>query len=324
MPSAKSSLEKILIDSLLKAGRLKTCHRVILIGSSEIEKLKPIRKKLIYATTLPASAHKLEAAGYDVVVLPGFAASRNDRLKTAILGAMSHGFVQPGNTICAGLTGQEGAAIDSVLEVAAKKQHMEYSPFELTRFSEDVSPKLLETAVHLALRIGREGYEGRTLGFLMVIGDSTAVMESSHQLTINPFQGYSEAERNLFDPSVREAVRTFATLDGAFIIRDDGVVLSAGRHIQVSSAPHIPLGLGARHTAAAFISESTNALAVAVSQSTGTMRVFKKGEIVLEIQPESRRVDGESTLPAPVKKTRKRSKLSTKRSSKTTKKSSAK
>jgi hypothetical protein len=44
-------------------------------------------------------------------------------------------------------------------------------------------------------------------------------------------------------------------------------------------------GLGARHWAAAAISKITNAIAVTVSESTGVVRLFQDGEIVLHIEP---------------------------------------
>ena len=125
---------------------------------------------------------------------------------------------------------------------------------------------------------------------IFVLGESTTVMEHSKQLTINPFQGISEAERNVLDPSIREAIKNFAVLDGAFIIREDGVVLAAGRYLQVGEGKvELPLGLGARHAAAAAVTVETNAVAISVSQSSGTVRVWKGGQAVLELQQVARR-----------------------------------
>ncbi|MFL5456398.1 MAG: DNA integrity scanning protein DisA nucleotide-binding domain protein, partial [Myxococcales bacterium] len=52
---------------------------------------------------------------------------------------------------------------------------------------------------------------------------------------------------------------------------------------------NLPLGLGARHAAAAGITVETRAIAVSVSQSSGTVRVFKEGKAVLELQQVARR-----------------------------------
>ena len=44
-------------------------------------------------------------------------------------------------------------------------------------------------------------------------------------------------------------------------------------------------GLGSRHFAGAAISKNTKAIAVVVSQSSGTVRIFQNGEVVLRIEP---------------------------------------
>ena len=47
-------------------------------------------------------------------------------------------------------------------------------------------------------------------------------------------------------------------------------------------------GFGSRHMAAAGISKTTSAIAFAVSQSSGSVRVFQKGDEVLHIEPLAR------------------------------------
>jgi DNA integrity scanning protein DisA with diadenylate cyclase activity len=129
------------------------------------------------------------------------------------------------------------------------------------------------------------------VGALFVLGDATAVMERSRQLGINPFYGYSERERNLLDPEVREAVRAFTTLDGAMVIRDDGVVLAAGRYLEVTEEDvKVQLGLAARHMAAAGITAATRATAFAVSQTTGVVRIFRNGHQTMKLAPARRRI----------------------------------
>jgi DNA integrity scanning protein DisA with diadenylate cyclase activity len=141
------------------------------------------------------------------------------------------------------------------------------------------------------MEIGAEGYEGSPVGTIIVIGDSTAVMEKSRQLILNPFQGISEAERNSLDPPIREAVKTFSALDGAFVIREDGVVLAAGRYLlTMAREVKLPMGLGARHSAAASITFESKCVAITVSQTTGTVRVFREGGIALELHQRLRRV----------------------------------
>lgn len=281
-----------LLDSVVRVGKMGACDRILIIGAEEQEKLRPLKKKLIYAVSTPHVAASLEGQGYDVVVLPSYTAARTDRLKAALVGAVSSGQLKKGENVVCAMCREEGEPIDTVMHLTASDEQEEHSSLVVTSLKSSVDPQLLEVVVNLALRIGREGYEGRALGTLIVVGDSTRVMEKSHPLTLNPFQGYSEAERNLFDAHVRDAVRTFAMLDGAFVVRDDGVVLAAGRHIRVGETPpELPLGMGTRHVAAASVSKDTGAIALAVSQSSGDVRIFHDGELVLEISPGGRRVD---------------------------------
>jgi DNA integrity scanning protein DisA with diadenylate cyclase activity len=69
------------------------------------------------------------------------------------------------------------------------------------------------------------------------------------------------------------------------------VVLAAGRYLSAGDeSVKIPLGLGARHAAAAGITSSTNCIALAVSQSSGAVRLFKGGNILLELHQTARRI----------------------------------
>jgi hypothetical protein len=47
----------------------------------------------------------------------------------------------------------------------------------------------------------------------------------------------------------------------------------------------VDMGLGTRHAAAAAITKNTKAIAVAVSQSSGSVRLYQNGEMVLHIEP---------------------------------------
>ena len=119
-------------------------------------------------------------------------------------------------------------------------------------------------------------------------------MEESRQLVINPFHGYPESERNILDPLLEETVKEFSAIDGAYIIRGDGVIVSAARYLVPLEKPidPLPAGLGTRHEAAAWITNSTSAVAVCVSQSTGAVTVFRSGKIVTDLQrPRSRMHD---------------------------------
>ena len=85
---------------------------------------------------------------------------------------------------------------------------------------------------------------------------------------------------------MRETIKELAQLDGAFVVSDDGTVISACRYIDASSKGiALPLGFGSRHMAAASITRETDAVAVVVSESS-IVRIFDDGELVSEIIPE--------------------------------------
>jgi DNA integrity scanning protein DisA with diadenylate cyclase activity len=108
----------------------------------------------------------------------------------------------------------------------------------------------------------------------------------SRQLILNPFQGYEEANRNILDPSLKETVKELSTIDGAFILRGDGVIESCGAFLKTTGQKEseLPQGLGARHHAAAGITAVTDSIAVTVSESTGTVTVFRGGGLITEIE----------------------------------------
>jgi diadenylate cyclase len=149
-----------------------------------------------------------------------------------------------------------------------------------------VNNKTLRRVVDLAVEIAREGREGRKIGTLFVVSDSEVVLKHSRPMILDPLNGHPDESKRIDDPNVRETLKELAQLDGAFVVSDEGVVLSAARYIDtVSTHLELPLGLGSRHVAAASVSSRTDAVAVVVSESS-TVRMFDDGELVAEIVPE--------------------------------------
>jgi DNA integrity scanning protein DisA with diadenylate cyclase activity len=97
-----------------------------------------------------------------------------------------------------------------------------------------------------------------------------------------------------------ETVKEIAKLDGAFIIKGNGVIVSACATLRPAIAGNeLPQGLGARHAAAAAITASTKSIAVTLSQSTGDVRIWRRGTMITEIEKAPRALlDG--TTPPPV------------------------
>jgi len=252
---------------------------------------RPIKRKLVYAVTSEALASQLVARKYQAVVIPPYSYTRVERIKVALVACQSEGLVHEGDTILA-LSGQEAeGGLDTLVRIRLGDEEDEPIRVDSLDLGPEFSSQVVEALLHVAMEIGAQGYEGHPTGTILVVGDSISVMEQSRQLTLNPFLGMSEVDRNCMDPRIRDAIKTFAMLDGAFVIREDGVVLAAGRYLQVASKEvKLPIGLGARHSAAAAATLESKAVAITVSQTTGTVRFFKGGEIALELHQTARRV----------------------------------
>jgi DNA integrity scanning protein DisA with diadenylate cyclase activity len=294
MPEGKFDRE-FLRGALALTGR-SDVDRLLLVSDHPLSPAeirgRPIKKKLVYAVTSEGIANQLKSRKYLAVIIPPYDYTRIEKIKVAVVAAQTAGLVRTGDTVLA-LT---GPGEDKVMDTLVKVDIGSEDPEEKLRVDTlglppEFSSQVVESLIHTAMEVGAEGYEGHAVGTIVVVGDSTSVMERSRQLTLNPFQGISEAERNALDPPIRDAIKTFAALDGAFVIREDGVVLSAGRYLLTMSRDvKLPMGLGARHSAAASITAETKSVAITVSQTTGTVRLFKEGEIVLELRQKLRRV----------------------------------
>jgi diadenylate cyclase len=176
------------------------------------------------------------------------------------------------------------------LSVIHLGEHLErLSAKDLRQLDTQVPLETLRAVVDLALEIGREGREGHPVGTMFVVGDTRKVLGMCRPMNYNPFRGYSHRERDVRDPIVREQIKDIAQLEGAIIIRRDGVAVAAAVRIDApDKGITLSKGLGTRHAAAAAISKCTKAIAIVVSQSSGTVRLFQNGEVVLHIEPLAR------------------------------------
>jgi DNA integrity scanning protein DisA with diadenylate cyclase activity len=144
----------------------------------------------------------------------------------------------------------------------------------------------LKSTMELAVEIAREGREGRRIGTLFTFGDADAVLTYSRPLILDPLAGHAEQARQIADPNLRGTIKELAQLDGAFMVSDQGIVVSACRYLD-AMAPGVvlPYGMASRHLAGASISQVTDAVAIVVSESS-IVRVFDDGKLIAEIVPE--------------------------------------
>lgn len=171
---------------------------------------------------------------------------------------------------------------DSVRLTYVKNEfHLPIS-FEEEQLGQYIDRHVLTRVLQLAGDLAVEGREGKAVGALFVVGDFERVREHSQQLIINPFAGLPEEDRNILDPSLEETIKEFAKIDGAFLVRGDGVLMAAGAFLAGDApAEELQSGLGARHAAALAVSARTNALSVVISESTRRISVFHAGRRII-------------------------------------------
>ena len=96
------------------------------------------------------------------------------------------------------------------------------------KLTEGIDPLVFDSVLNIAIDIAKEGREGKKIGTAFVIGDKGNTLKHTKQMIFNPFAGYPEELRKIQDPSLKETVKEFSQLDGAFIIDKDGTILTAG------------------------------------------------------------------------------------------------
>jgi DNA integrity scanning protein DisA with diadenylate cyclase activity len=228
-----------------------------------------------------ASEHELPLVLLDMPEAPV-----SEKLAQALLEAVADELLAPGASVVAVYSAFEAEKIDSISFLRLHEHLGRLTTRDLQRIETQVPLDTLKTVVDLAVEIGREGREGKPVGTMFVIGDTRRVLHQSHPAGYDPVKGYSRKERNLNDPRNRDAIKEIAQLDGAFIVAKDGAVEASCRLVDTSPVElTLSKGLGSRHWAGAAISKNTKAVAVVVSESNGTVRIFQNGVVVLRIEP---------------------------------------
>jgi DNA integrity scanning protein DisA with diadenylate cyclase activity len=258
--------------------------RALLVAQAEDEPERPLKERDRLEKDYGLSFLEIEAGPTPI----------QERMSIALLDAVRSEKLRPGASVVVLYNGittgdEENPGMDSI-SVIRLGEHLELlSAKELKRLDTQVPLGTLQAVVDLATQIGREGREGQPIGTMFVVGDTAKVLKHSAPMNFNPFRGYSAEERDVRNPAVREQIKDIAKLEGALIIRRDGVVVAGCMRVEAPERSYnLSMGLGTRHAAASAISKATRAVAVTVSQSTGVVRLFQGGDVVLRIEPMAR------------------------------------
>jgi DNA integrity scanning protein DisA with diadenylate cyclase activity len=245
--------------------------------------------RLIAATPNPETEDALSRDGFDVVRLSVRVAHKYTQARFAVAVALNAAKVSAGQlVVCAIGHDLCNGGGDLVLVTDVEPSAGELRLSELVKLTDGIRPDTLQVMLEVAGRIGRITRTGKPLGALFLLGDSEKVLEGSRQLILNPFEGHDAANRTVMNADIHEMLVELAKLDGAFVIRGDGFIRTAGIFLAAPTTEvTVPQGLGARHLTAAAVTARTHATAVVVSSTDGDVRVFSQGALVLQMDPET-------------------------------------
>ncbi|MSQ97461.1 MAG: hypothetical protein EXR98_23305 [Gemmataceae bacterium] len=257
----------------------------------EVLDILPANKLLVSAKDPELHAQLLADPRLRVLDIDPGPTPKHEQMSVALLEAVATDKLKAGANVIAiynGIGVEDGTAeeVDS-LSVIHLGEHLErLTAADLRKLDTHVPLETLRAVVELATEIGQEGREGKPVGTMFVVGDTEKVLSMSRPLNFNPFRGYSRKERDIRDKKVREQIKDIAQLEGAIIIRRDGVAEAACMLIDAPTdgVVGISKGWGTRHWAAAAISKKTKAVAIVVSQSSGRVVIFQNGMVMLQIE----------------------------------------
>ena len=279
----RTKFNKLLTDEAAKIAKAAECSTI-----------------LIFTDVLPPSlAPRMTFSGFNVVLagqdlsdddkehhradatlaVRALSRARLSQLRAAILLGLTRDIFGFQDRVCCvgGIPGS--GQLDTVLVVDVDEEFESVIGHGEDMLPPDVSAEALERITAIATDLAAQGREGKSIGAMFVLGDHEEVSKRSKPLILNPFFGYDEEDRSILNPFMDETIKELALIDGAFVLRGNGVVESAGCLIQAKAEDIIlPGGLGTRHAAAAAITHVTDSLALVVS-SSGQVTYFRKGQM---------------------------------------------
>ena len=220
-----------------------------------------------------------------LIRVPNVNLTRVGQIKIAITKGIAMGlFTKSDKLVCVSGVPRFGY-VDSIFVIDVGKEFEILVSGNFSDMGQGVYPEVFGTVLNLSIELAAQGREGRKVGTIFVVGDHEKVMQLSRQMIINPFMGYTDEQRNILNPELKETIKEFSAIDGSFIVKDNGTLVTAGRHLNAAlDSKDFPQGLGSRHIAAAGITSVTDAIAVVLSESTGSVTVFKDGKILVSIE----------------------------------------
>jgi DNA integrity scanning protein DisA with diadenylate cyclase activity len=280
------------IDSALLLARRDGAGAMVILAPKripiEVLRAIPSDVRLVVGVAAEELERYYREAGCHAVRAPGRFRSRTAQARHAIFQARAAGQLQGVRRVVV-ISAESGRrTLSTVMQVDLDLEFEEAAALDRAIQRHGGQANVLALLLDVAIEIGLFGIEGHPVGTILVYGATGQVLRRSRQLTFNPYHGYAERSRNIADQDVRESLKIFAQMDGALLIRNDGVIAAAGRYLLVPPGDSVTVrGRGTRHQAAAYITRETRALAMVVSQTSGEVTIFADGKQIFSVSPQS-------------------------------------
>jgi diadenylate cyclase len=282
------SMNKIMLESASLIAREIKAKAILLYADMAFDLPVPQDEKPCYDLILVTKGsgevpESFREAGI-VINVPNVHLTRVGQVKIAVTKGIATGLFKKGDKLVCLSGVPKFGFVDSMFVIDVGKEFEILTLANITDITDGVYPEVFGAVLNIVLELAAQGREGRKVGTIFILGDHERILQLSRQMVINPFMGYREEDRNILNPELLETIKEFSAIDGAFIIKDNGVIITAGRYLSASlESKDFPQGLGSRHIASAGITAITHAIAIVLSESTGNVTVFKNGKIFVQI-----------------------------------------
>lgn len=249
-------------------------------ASGEIEKIKELKNALVVSGE-PARFLSLSLDPGRLIHIPFRGLNRSAYIQFTLIFLLSQARIQQDDVVV-NLFGLPGAGYFDTIRLTSIEHEIHLPELFGDQAGALYNQHILTRILQISNELAVEGREGKSVGTLFVYGSRDQIHRYSRQMIINPFSGLKEEDRNILDPSLEETIKEYAKIDGAFLIDEDGTIISAGTYIAgLPSDGGLHSGLGARHAAAVGITTVTDTFSVVISESTRKISLYHRGKRLL-------------------------------------------
>ncbi|MDA8736200.1 diadenylate cyclase [Opitutales bacterium] len=275
----------LILKEAAKIAKGANCTSVLVFGDTfgggvEVGRVfKDFKTVLIAHGTSDSASERNDIDA--ILPIRSYSNHRFSQLRSAVLIGLTRGIFSSNERLCCVGGLPQSNQFDSITVVDVEREFQTMLMQKSNMLPSGVKAEVVERVLAIATELAVEGREGHPVGCLFVLGNADKISDYTKPLILNPFYGYKDEDRNILNPFMDETVKELSSIDGAFIIRGDGVLVSAGSLIHAPDYNHnLPSGLGSRHAAAASITQVEDCLCVVVSGSTGQVTLFRRGEML--------------------------------------------